>query len=179
MRSISDAVSVLARTPRALHGLLDGIPDGWARFSPAEGSWSAYDIVGHLIHGEKTDWMPRISLILAHGDSAPFEPFDREAMFDASTGKGMDRLLEEFEQLRAKNLRDLEALGLGDAELAMEGLHPALGRVTMAQLVAAWAVHDLGHLAQAAEAMAKRYRTDIGPWRAFLPVVERPDPIGD
>lgn len=179
MLSIDDAEAILARTPRALHGLLDGMPEEWARFSPAAGSWSAYDIVGHLIYGEKTDWMPRIAIILEHGASTPFVSFDREAMFHESAGKGIDALLDEFEQLRAQNLRDLSARGLGDAELALEGLHPELGRVTMAQLVAAWAVHDLGHLAQAAEAMAKRYRTDIGPWRAFLPVVERPDVMGD
>ena len=179
MMSVDDAVEILARMPRALHGLLDGMPDDWARFSPAEGSWSTFDIVGHLIYGEETDWMPRIALILEHGAAIPFVPFDREAMFDESAGKTLDVLLERFERLRAKNLGDLDALGLGAAELALEVLHPALGRVTMSQLVAAWAVHDLGHLAQAAEAMAKRYRTDIGPWRAFLAVVERPDPIGD
>jgi hypothetical protein len=179
MLSIDDAVSVLARTPRALRGLLDGMPDAWTRFSPAEGSWSAYDIVGHLIYGEETDWMPRIELILEQGAARPFVPFDREAMFDESAGKTVEMLLDRFEQLRSKNLDDLRALGLGDTQLALEGLHPGLGRVTMAQLLAAWAVHDLGHLAQAAEAMAKRYRTDIGPWRAYLPVVERPDPIGD
>ena len=179
MLSIDDATSVLARTPRALHGLLDGMPDEWARFSPAEGSWSAYDIVGHLIYGEETDWMPRIALILEHGAATPFVPFDREAMFDESEGKSLDVLLEQFERLRATNMRDLDARKLGDTELQLEGLHPSLGRVTMGQLIAAWAVHDLGHLAQAAEAMAKRYRTDIGPWRAFLPVVDRPDPIGD
>jgi DinB family protein len=177
--SIREAVTVLERTPRAIGGLLEGMPDSWSRFSPSEGVWSAYDIVGHLIHGEKTDWMQRIAMILEHGTSRPFEPFDREAMFDASAAKRIDALLAEFASLREQGLRDLAAIRLGEAELSLEGLHPALGRVTLAQLIAAWAVHDLGHLAQIGEAMAKRYRTEIGPWRAYLPIVDRPDLIGD
>jgi DinB family protein len=177
--AILEAVAVLERTPRAIDGLLEGMPDSWTRFSPSDGVWSAYDIVGHLIHGEKTDWMPRIATILEHGASRPFEPFDREAMFQASTGRGLDALLAEFSSLREQGLRDLAAIPMGDAELSLEGVHPAFGRVTLAQLIAAWAVHDLGHVAQIAEAMAKRYRTEIGPWRAYLPVVDRPDAIGD
>jgi DinB family protein len=177
--AIGEAVAVLERTPRALGGLLEGLSDQWARFSPSEGSWSAYDIVGHLIHGEKTDWMPRVAMILEHGASRPFEAFDREAMFEASAGEELGALLAEFASLREQGLRDLAGLHLGEAELALEGLHPSLGRVKLAQLIASWAVHDLGHLAQTGEAMAKRYRAEVGPWRAFLPVVDRPDPIGD
>jgi hypothetical protein len=179
MLSIDEAVAVLARTPRALSGLLEGLPDPWVRFSPAEGSWSAYDIVGHLIHGEKTDWMPRVAMILENGASRPFVPFEREAMFEASSGKEVSALLAELAELRERGLLELDALHLGEAELALEGSHPTLGRVTLAQLIAAWAVHDLGHIAQISEAMAKRYRSEIGPWRALLPVVDRPDPIGD
>lgn len=179
MLSIGEAVAVLGRTPRAIAGLLEGLSDQWAQFSPSKGSWSAYDIVGHLIHGEKTDWMPRVALILEHGASKPFVPFEREAMFEASGGKDLGALLVEFSALRKRRLLELEALRLGEAELDLEGTHPSLGRVTLAQLIAAWAVHDLGHLAQISEAMAKRYRGEIGPWRAVLPVVERPDPIGD
>ena len=179
MLSIDEAVAVLERTPRAIVGLLEGVPDAWTQFSPAEGSWSAFDIVGHLIHGEKTDWMPRVAMIRKHGTSKPFVPFEREAMLEASQGKNLGALLLEFSALRNQGMLELEALHLEDAELALEGLHPALGRVTLAQLIAAWAVHDLGHLAQISEAMAKRYRDEIGPWRALLPVVDKPDPIGD
>jgi hypothetical protein len=177
--SIDEAVAVLERTPRAISRLLEGLPDPLARFSPSEGSWSAYDIVGHLIHGEKTDWMPRVALILEHGASKPFVPFEREAMFGASEEKDLGSLLAEFSALRERGLLEIERLQLGEAELAREGMHPSLGRVTLAQLIAAWAVHDLGHLAQISEAIAKRYRDEIGPWRALLPVVDKPDPIGD
>lgn len=179
MLSIGEALAVLERTPRAISGLLGGLPDSWTRFAPSEGSWSAYDVVGHLIHGEKTDWMSRVAMILEHGGSRPFEPFDREAMFEASAGKQLGALVTEFAALRERGLRDLAEMRVGEAELALEGLHPSLGRVTLAQLIASWAVHDLGHVAQIAEAMAKRYRADVGPWRAFLPVVDRPDSVGD
>ena len=179
MLSLDEAVAVLERTPRAIGGLLGGVPDTWAQFSPAEGSWSAFDIVGHLIHGEKTDWMPRVAMTLEHGASKPFVPFEREAMLEASQGKDLGALLVEFSALRNQGLRELDALHLGEGQLALEGMHPVLGLVTLGQLIAAWAVHDLGHLAQISEAMAKRYRDEIGPWRALLPVVDRPDPIGD
>ena len=179
MLSIDEAVAVLERTPRAIGSLLEGLPGQWTRFSPSEGSWSAYDIVGHLIHGEKTDWMPRVVMILEHGASRSFEPFQREAMFESSSGKDLAALLGELTLLRERGLLELKARHLGERELALEGLHPTLGRVTLAQLIAAWAVHDLGHIAQISEAMAKRYRAEIGPWRALLPVVDKPDPIGD
>jgi hypothetical protein len=179
MLSIGEAVAVLERTPRAIGSLLEGLPDQWARFSPSEGSWSAYDIVGHLIHGEKTDWMPRVVMILDHGESQPFEPFEREAMFEASAGKDLGALLAELSSLRERGLLELNARHLGDGELTLEGLHPTLGPVTLEQLIAAWAVHDLGHMAQLSEALAKRYRAEIGPWRALLPVVDKPDLIGD
>jgi hypothetical protein len=179
MLSLDEAVAVLERTPRAIGSLLEGLPEPLAQFSPSEGSWSAYDIVGHLIHGEKTDWMPRVAMILEHGASQSFVPFEREAMFEASSGKDLSALLAELSTLRERGLLELDALHLGEGELALEGLHPILGLVTLAQLISAWAVHDLGHLAQISEAMAKRYRTDIGPWRALLPVVDKPDLIGD
>jgi hypothetical protein len=118
-------------------------------------------------------------MILEHGASQSFVPFEREAMFEASSGKDLSALLAELSTLRERGLLELDALHLGEGELALEGLHPILGLVTLAQLISAWAVHDLGHLAQISEAMAKRYRTDIGPWRALLPVVDKPDLIGD
>ncbi|HET7042612.1 MAG TPA: DinB family protein, partial [Gemmatimonadales bacterium] len=136
-------------------------------------TWSAYDIVGHLIHGERTDWIARTEHILAHGAAIPFPPFDREAMFRESAGRPLETLLAEFAGLRAASLARLDALGLGTADLARPGLHPALGPVTLRQLLATWVVHDLGHLAQIERVMAKRYREAVGPWRAYLPILDR------
>ena len=173
---LDEAVEILARTPRALAGMLEGISDGWARASSMPGVWSPYDILGHLIHGERTDWVPRARIIIEHGHAEPFEPFDREAMFDASVGKATGELLDDFAVLRAANLEELRVM---EPPLDARGTHPELGRVTMAQLIATWAAHDLAHIAQTAEVMAKRYRETVGPWRAYLPVLDRPDLEGD
>lgn len=162
------ALPILERTPAVLRSLLGGLPDEWVRATAGPGTWSAYDVVGHLIHGERTDWIPRARWILEKGETEPFPPFDREAMFAASAGKTLAELLERFEELRAENLDALRALRLGPTDLERSGLHPTLGRVTMGQLLATWVVHDLGHLRQIAETMARRYGDAIGPWRAFF-----------
>lgn len=170
---LQQAIAVLSRTPATLDALLRGLPNVWT--TPNEGgeSWSAYDIVGHLIHGERTDWIPRARVILQHGDSRPFEPFDRFAQFRDSKGKTLGALLDEFAAQRRGNLEILRGLRLGPRELGLRGVHPAFGVVTLEQLLATWVAHDLGHVAQIARVMAKQYADAVGPWRQYLPVLTR------
>jgi hypothetical protein len=170
---LPQAVEVLQRTPPAIRALLGGLSESWT--SPNEGpdTFSAFDNLGHLVHAERTDWIPRARIILEQGRSRPFDPFDRFAQFHESRGKSVGDLLDELERLRAESVETLRGWRLGPRELALEGEHPALGRVTLAQLLASWVVHDLGHLAQISRVMAKRYRTAVGPWRAYLPVLDR------
>lgn len=151
--------------------MLGGLDDGWIRADEGPDTWSPFDIVGHLIHGEKTDWIPRARIILEHGAAVAFEPFDRFAQLEADRGRTLDELLDEFESLRRASLEQLRALGPTPESLALGGLHPELGGVTLSQLLAAWTVHDLGHIAQIARVMAKQYSAAIGPWTAYLPVV--------
>jgi len=143
----------------------------WTHRNYGETTFSPFDVVGHLIHGEKTDWMPRLRIILEHGEDVPFEPFDRFAQSEASRGKTLADLLSEFERLRAENLATLRGLELTPRQLALRGMHPALGSVTAQELIATWVVHDLNHLKQIAKAMAWQYRDDVGPWRAYLPIL--------
>ena len=143
----------------------------WTHRNYGETTFSPFDVVGHLIHGEKTDWMPRLRIILEHGEEVPFEPFDRFAQSEASRGKTLADLLSEFERLRAENLATLRGLELTPRQLALRGMHPALGSVTAQELIATWVVHDLNHLKQIAKAMAWQYRDDVGPWRAYLPIL--------
>lgn len=168
---IRDAVAVLSRTPATLAALLDSLPDGWTRSNEGGETWSPFDVVGHLIHGEQTDWMPGLCIILEHGPSRPFDPFDRFAQFAASKGKSLHQLLDEFATLRARNLRELEALHLTPADLRKQGTHPALGTVTASELLATWAVHDLDHIVQISRTVAKQYRDQVGPWGAYLSVL--------
>jgi hypothetical protein len=166
-----DALPVLRRTPAVLRELLKDLPDSWTKAVDGPDTWSPFDIVGHLIHGERTDWVPRIEHILQHGDSVPFSPFDREAMFAASRGLSLGELLETFDRLRAQNLDRVAALGMTETDLARRGRHPELGAVSMRQLFATWVAHDLGHLGQVARVMAKQYADAVGPWRAYLPIL--------
>lgn len=170
---LSEAIAVLARAPATYRALLYGLPEPWISATEGANSWSPYDIIGHLIHGERTDWMVRARHILTHGETAPFAPFDREAMRAASPRRTLAGLLDTFETLRAENLAALRGLHLTDAELARPGRHPALGRVTLGQLLATWVAHDLNHLAQVSRVMGKRYRGLVGPWRAYLPMLDR------
>lgn len=167
---LTAGIAVLERTPHALRAML---PSAWADATEGPETWSPYDIVGHLIHGERTDWIPRARIILAQGPQRRFTPYDRFAQFRESQGKPLVDLLDEFARLRAENLATLAGWRLTEAQLALEGVHPELGPVTLRQLLAAWVVHDLGHVAQTARVMAKQYREAIGPWRAYLPVVDR------
>jgi DinB superfamily len=170
---VESAIEVLESTPRTLEAWLSGLSPEWLASNEGPETFSPLDVLGHLIHGEKTDWIPRARIILEHGESKPFEPFDRFAFRSEQAGVGLPTLLETFARLRASNLRELRSLDLGTAQLARRGTHPALGTVTLEQLLSTWVVHDLGHLAQIARVMAKQYREDVGPWREYLPVLDR------
>ncbi len=163
--SREQAVEILTRTPGVLRTMLTDLGDHWLTANYGEGTFSPFDIVGHLIHGERTDWIPRAKIILAHGEKRPFDAFDRYAMHEASAGKSLDELLDTFEQLRAENLETLATFDLTPDTLALRGTHPRLGPVTMAELLSAWVVHDLNHIAQIAKAMAFQYKRAAGPWR--------------
>ena len=163
------AIQVLRSTPGVLRSMLAALSESWIRSHYGENTFSPFDVVGHLIHGERSDWMVRLALILEHGESEPFAPFDRYAMYEASRGKAIAELLDTFEELRAANLRKLESLHLTPAQLALRGRHPELGPVTVQHLLACWVVHDLNHIHQVAKCMAYQYRDEIGPWRAYFP----------
>ena len=174
--SLAEAVAVLIRTPATLDALLRGLPDIWVRGNEgrskdAKDTWSAFDIMGHLIVGERTDWMPRARIIMEHGEARPFDPFDRFAQAKESQGKSLEQLLDDFAHLRNENLAALQALNLQPEDLTRRGTHPALGVVTLSELLATWAVHDLTHLHQLSRVMAHQYRDAVGPWRAYLGVL--------
>lgn len=168
---LSQTIALLARTPPTLNALLRDLPDAWTRANEGDKTWSPFDVIGHLIHGERTDWMPRTKMILQYGEARPFEPFDRLAQEQESQGKSLDQLLDEFAALRPENLRELRALNLTQHQLNLRGQHPALGVVTLSQLLATWAVHDLTHLHQISRTMAHQYRDAVGPWLAYLGVL--------
>lgn len=169
---LNATLEILGRTPSTLRALLAGLSDVWTRADEGRETWSAYDTVGHLVHGEEADWMSRLRVILEHGESRPFTPFDRFAQFEKSAGASLEELLDRFEALRTANLREVESLDLQPSQFALTGTHPELGRVTVVQLLATWAAHDLGHIAQIARVMAKQYSGAVGPWKAYMPVFE-------
>jgi len=169
--NLRDTIALLARTPAVLVALLWDLPETWTRRNEGEETWSAFDIIGHLVHGERTDWMPRAKMILQFGETKTFEPFDRHAQERENQGKSLAQLLDDFARLRAENLNQLRALNLQAADFDRRGLHPALGVVTLAQLLATWAVHDLTHLHQISRVMAHQYREAVGPWSAYLGVL--------
>jgi hypothetical protein len=168
---LDEAMAMLARTPSALDAILRGLPDGWLAAHEGGETWSPFDVVGHLIHGERTDWLPRARIILEHGKARAFDKFDRFAQFAASEGRTMASLLEEFAALREKNINDLAALHLTDADLDRRGQHPELGIVTLRQLLATWVAHDLDHLVQISRVLARQYSAEVGPWRAYLRII--------
>jgi hypothetical protein len=165
------ALPVLRRTPTVLRALLLDLPGPWIAAAEGPGTWTPFDVVGHLIHGERTDWVPRVEHMLEHGDAVPFPAFDREAMFAASRGLSLGDLLDTFERLRTESLDHLVALGLTDADLARRGRHPEFGVVTMSQHLATWVAHDLTHISQVVRVMARQYSTAVGPWRAYLSIL--------
>lgn len=170
---LTDAIAVLGRTPGVLHTLLANLPEPWVMNNYGPQTFSPFDVVGHLIHGERTDWMVRVRLILEHGPAKAFEPFDRYAMIEQNKGKPINELLESFATLRMENVAQLATLNLGPRELALRGKHPALGEVTMENLLATWVAHDLNHIHQVAKCMAWQYRDAVGPWREYLTILPR------
>jgi hypothetical protein len=169
--NLAETIEILSRTPSTLDAMLGGLPDIWVRGNEGNDTWSAFDIIGHLIVGERTDWMPRVQIILKNGEARAFDPFDRFAHVKESQGKSLDQLLDDFARLRKENLGTLQALDLKPANLSRRGRHPALGVVTLSELLATWAVHDLTHLHQLSRVMAYQYRDEVGPWNKFLGVL--------
>jgi len=169
---LEECLSVLTRTPATLDTLLRNLPEAWTTATEGPGTWSPYVVIGHLIHGERADWMPRLTIILEHGPSRPFDPFDREAQFRESNGKSLSTLLDEFSALRRDNLARLRALNLQPAQLESKGTHPDLGPVTVRQLLATWTAHDLAHILQVSRVMARRYQHEVGPWAEYLSVMK-------
>ncbi len=164
-------MAILSRTPAVLDSLLRGLPQGWIAATEGDGTWSPFDVVGHLIYGEQANWIPRARIILEPGETPPFQPFDRQAMFELSKGKPLPQLLDEFAALRRKSLGELEQLRLSDADLNRRGTHPEFGAVTLRQLLATWVAHDLDHIVQTSRVLARQYCLEVGPWRAYLRVI--------
>lgn len=169
--NVQHTMAVLSRTPAALDALLRDLPDAWTLRHEGENTWTVFDVVGHLIHGERTDWMPRVRMVLQFGETRTFEPFNRLGHVRECQGKSLGQLLDEFARVRSENLRDLRGLHLRPEDLARLGRHPALGVVTLSQLLATWAGHDLTHLHQIARVMAHQYREAVGPWSKYLGVL--------
>ena len=174
--SLAEAIAVLTRIPATLNAMLRGLPNIWVRGNEGKDTWSAYDIVGHLIVAERTDWMPRVRIILENGEARAFDPFDRFAQMRMKESQDkspeMDQLLDDFARLRKESLAALQALDLQPEDLTRRGRHPALGVVTLSELLATWAVHDLTHLHQLSRVMAHQYRDAVGPWSVYLGVLK-------
>ena len=167
------SLQILERTPAVLETLLSGLTDDWTMTNEGEDTWSAYDIIGHLIQGEKKDWLPRTEIILDENSTKAFEPFDRFAQFEASKGKTLTQLLQEFKELRTANIQKLKVLNLIEMDLDKTGTHPAFGEVTLRQHLATWTVHDLGHISQITRVMAKQLRSEVGPGLEYLPILQK------
>jgi len=170
-QDLSATVALLRRTPAALDALLRDLPESWIRADEGPNTWTAFDIVGHLIHAEQSDWIPRAAMIVQHGESQTFKPFDREAQKEKSLGKSLGNLLDEFTEARAESLTQLRSMNLRPEDLDRRGRHPVFGPVTLGQLLATWAAHDLTHLHQLSRLMAHQYREAVGPWSVFLGVL--------
>ncbi|HEV2113130.1 MAG TPA: DinB family protein [Terriglobales bacterium] len=170
--NLQTTIALLSRTPAALNVLLRDLPESWTHRNEGENTWSAFDVVGHLIHGERTDWIPRARMILEHGESRAFERFDRFAQERESHGRSLPELLDEFARVRSENLATLREMKLTPQQLALRGLHPRLGAVTLSNLLATWAAHDLTHLHQLSRILAHQYREAVGPWTKYLGVMQ-------
>lgn len=171
--NLEEAIKILERTPQVLNAFLTDLPEAWTHCNEGPETWSAFDIVGHLIHGEKTDWITRLHLILESDGVQTFQSFDRFAQFEASKGKSLHDLLDEFEVLRSENLRKLKSSKLSPGDFNKKAIHPELGEVTVEQLLATWVTHDLGHIAQIARVMAKQYKIQVGPWLKYIPILNK------
>ena len=170
--NLAESIEILSKTPIVVSNLLRGLPELWIKTNEGGDTWSPYDVVGHLIHGEKTDWIPRAMLILDQGEDKTFKPFDRFAQFEESHGKTLEELLNEFHELRTTNLQKLQEINVDDQMLNQRGIHPEFGPVTLKQLLATWVVHDLGHIHQITRVMAKNYTLEVGPWTNYLSILQ-------
>jgi hypothetical protein len=168
---LANSIAVLERTPHTLRSMLSGLPAAWIDATEGPDTWSPYVVVGHLIHGERADWIPRAQIILSQAGYRRFTPFDRLAQFRESQGRPLDELLDEFARLRAESLATLRGWQLTEEQLDLEGIHPEFGAVTLRQLLSTWVAHDLGHIVQVARVMARQYSDAVGPWRAYLSVL--------
>jgi hypothetical protein len=171
--SLETATAVLSRTPSALRALLRGLPEEWTLANEGPGTWAPYQVVGHMVHIDESDWMDRTAIILASTEPSAFEPVDREAGFARFASWSIAELLDHFDEVRTSNLAQLDAL-VSDNDLTRIGIHPSFGDVTLSQLLAAWVVHDLNHMDQIVKTMAKQYTEAVGPWRVFLPIIDAP-----
>jgi hypothetical protein len=169
---VNNIADRLSATPTVLQAMVAGLPDISPNTPSVAGDWQPFDVVGHLIHGEETDWIPRARLILGRGENRTFESFDRFAQFEKSKGKRLSDLLTEFRELRDRNLAELRSWDLAAEQLELTAMHPELGEVTLSQLLATWVVHDLNHIRQIATAMALRYETKVGPWKEYLSILK-------
>lgn len=171
--NIDNALEILERTPQILKTYLENLSDDWIYCNEGGETWSAFVVVGHLIHGEKTDWTTRLKIVMSDKGNKIFHPFDRFAQFEASKGKTLTQLLEEFADLRAKNLAFFRSLNITEDDLERKAIHPELGAVTMKNLLATWVTHDLGHIAQIARVMAKQYKDEVGPWTEYISILNK------
>ncbi|MCB0432442.1 MAG: DinB family protein [Mangrovimonas sp.] len=170
--SIEKSVEILERTPKTLEVLLNGLSDDWIYNNEGEDTWNVFDVIGHLVHGEKTDWMERTLIILSSDGNKTFAPFDRFAQFKDSRGKTLQQLLEEFQELRTSNLQILKDLQISHSDMKKTGIHPSFGQVTLEQLLSTWVVHDLNHLSQISRVLAKQYKDSVGSWEAYLRILK-------
>ncbi|WP_333599875.1 DinB family protein [Flavobacterium sp.] len=170
---LQKATEVLTNTPTVLRTLLHGLSEEWIFENEGADTWSPFDIMGHLLHGEKTDWIARMEIILSDSNDKTFQPFDRFAQFEESKGKSIVQLLDEFNSRRDHNLAVLQSKRIDATALAKKGIHPAFGEVTLRELLSCWVAHDLGHIAQIARVMAKQYKEEVGPWEAYLPILHK------
>jgi hypothetical protein len=168
---VDEGVAILSRTPATLDAMLRGLPEGWIAANEGEKTWSPFDVIGHLIHGERTDWIPRAKVLLQHGESRAFDKFDRFAQFKESEGRTLASLLDEFATVRRESLRELAALRLTPDDLERRGRHPAFGVVTLGQLLSTWVAHDLDHIVQISRVLARQYADAVGPWREYLRII--------
>jgi hypothetical protein len=171
--NLEQSIEILDNTPKVLSSYLLNLSNDWLKHNEGAHTWSPYDILGHLIYGEQTDWMVRIQTILSDSENKLFEPFDRFAQLENNQNQPVSELLEIFSKLRAQNIKTLKSLNISETDFTKTGIHPEFGKVTLAQLMATWVVHDLGHIAQISRVMAKQYKTDVGPWIDYLGVLKR------
>lgn len=171
--SIEKSIEILERTPSILESYLNDLSEDWIKNNEGENTWSPYDILGHLVHGEKTDWIERLKIILSDSENKQFEPFDRFAQMHEDANRPISELLKEFRELREKNLDKLKAFKMVGLDFERKGIHPELGEVTLMQLISTWVVHDLGHIAQISRVMAKQFKSEVGPWKNYLGILKK------